>query len=132
MEAYNATMGTAVRLTNANAIGLVLQGVRVTAVCPTLTRRGMSRAVEEQPARLEAFRQAILLGRIAVAEEAAAAIFFLASEDASLITDVALPVDGGVTAGNGQPNLARPAGITIPIRQIMGMPPVTSTVAPLV
>ena len=106
MEAYDAAKGAAVRLTNALAIDLAPQGVRVNAVCPTLTRTGMSRAVEEQPGKLEAFRQAIPLGRIAEAEEIAAAILFLASDDASFITGVALPVDGGVTAGNGQPNLA--------------------------
>lgn len=106
MEAYDAAKGAAVRLTNALAIDLAPRGVRVNAVCPTLTRTGMSRAVEEQPAKFEAFRQAIPLGRIAEAEEVAAAILFLASDDASFITGVTLPVDGGVTAGNGQPNLA--------------------------
>jgi meso-butanediol dehydrogenase / (S,S)-butanediol dehydrogenase / diacetyl reductase len=41
------------------------------------------------------------LGRIAEAEEVAAAIAFLASQDASYITGVNLPVDGGLTASSG-------------------------------
>jgi meso-butanediol dehydrogenase / (S,S)-butanediol dehydrogenase / diacetyl reductase len=41
------------------------------------------------------------LGRFAEAEEVAAAIAFLASEDASFITGVNLPVDGGLTASSG-------------------------------
>ncbi|MEC7760888.1 MAG: SDR family NAD(P)-dependent oxidoreductase [Pseudomonadota bacterium] len=106
MEAYNAAKGAAVRLTNALAIDLAPRGIRVNTVCPTLTHTAMSRAVEAQPHKLAAFQKSIPLGRIAEADEVAAAILFLASEDASFITGVALPVDGGVTAGNGQPHLA--------------------------
>ena len=106
MEAYDAAKGAAVRLTNALAIDLAPRGVRVNAVCPTLTRTAMSREIEAQPEKLSAFEQAIPMKRIAEPEEVAAAILFLASEDASFITGVALPVDGGVTAGNGQPTLA--------------------------
>jgi meso-butanediol dehydrogenase/(S,S)-butanediol dehydrogenase/diacetyl reductase len=39
------------------------------------------------------------MGRIGRAEEVAAAILFLASDEASFITGVALPVDGGIWAG---------------------------------
>ncbi|MHA7179699.1 SDR family NAD(P)-dependent oxidoreductase [Arthrobacter sp. MDB2-24] len=43
------------------------------------------------------------LGRGGLPEEVAAAILFLASEDARFITGVVLPVDGGTMASNGQP-----------------------------
>lgn len=105
MEAYDAAKGAAVRLTNALAIDLAPMGVRVNAVCPTLTRTPMSRSVEDQSSKLEAFERAIPLGRIGEPEEVAAVILFLASSDASFVTGVALPVDGGITAGNGQPFL---------------------------
>jgi meso-butanediol dehydrogenase/(S,S)-butanediol dehydrogenase/diacetyl reductase len=38
-------------------------------------------------------------------EEVAAVIAFLASSDASFVNGVNLPVDGGVSASNGQPNM---------------------------
>ncbi len=37
--------------------------------------------------------------------DVAAVIAFLASDDAAMVTGVNLPVDGGVTASNGQPNM---------------------------
>jgi meso-butanediol dehydrogenase/(S,S)-butanediol dehydrogenase/diacetyl reductase len=51
---------------------------------------------------LERLVERIPLGRPALPREVASAIAFLASEDASFITGVNLPVDGGVTASNGQ------------------------------
>ncbi|WP_088636044.1 SDR family NAD(P)-dependent oxidoreductase [Phaeobacter sp. 22II1-1F12B] len=105
MEAYDAAKGAAVQLTRALAIDFAPKGVRVNAVCPTLTHTAMSRAAENQPEKLEAFLKAIPLRRVGEPEEVAAAILFLASGDASFITGVALAVDGGITAGNGQPHL---------------------------
>ena len=105
MQAYNAAKGAAVRLTNAQAIDFGRRGVRVNAVCPTITHTEMSREVERRGDLMEKLRASIPLGRIGAADEVAAAIAFLASDEASFITGVALPVDGGITAGNGQPVL---------------------------
>lgn len=55
-------------------------------------------------ALMEAFMQRVPLERIGEPEDITAAAASLASEDASFITGVNLPVDGGVTASNGQPN----------------------------
>ena len=38
------------------------------------------------------------LGRIAAPEEVAAAVLYLASDDAGFVTGIALPIDGGLTA----------------------------------
>ena len=46
------------------------------------------------------------LGRPATPADIAGAVAFLASEDAAMITGVCLPVDGGVTASNGQPPMS--------------------------
>ncbi len=53
---------------------------------------------------LHQFNDRIPLQRAATPAEVAAAITFLASEDASFINGVNLPIDGGVTASNGQPH----------------------------
>jgi meso-butanediol dehydrogenase / (S,S)-butanediol dehydrogenase / diacetyl reductase len=50
-------------------------------------------------------RERIPLGRPALPEDIASVITFPAKYDPSSITGVNLPVDGGVTASNGQPNM---------------------------
>ena len=84
------------------------QGVRVNAVCPGLIETGMTRFVFDY-AR-DAGKEAKLgsrceLRRYGRPEEIAAAIAFLASEDASYITGQALPVDGGNTASLNLPGM---------------------------
>jgi meso-butanediol dehydrogenase/(S,S)-butanediol dehydrogenase/diacetyl reductase len=53
---------------------------------------------------MKALKNRMPLGRVAEPEEMAGPVLFLASEDACFVTGVNLPVDGGVTASNGQPN----------------------------
>ncbi len=55
---------------------------------------------------MAAFRERIPLGHYAQPEDIASAIAFLASDDARFITGVNLPVDGGLSASNGQPKQA--------------------------
>lgn len=105
MQAYDAAKGAAVRLTNALAIDLGPRGVRVNAVCPTLIHTAMSLTVEARPKVMRAFRERVPLGRMGRAEEVAEVIAFLASPAASYIAGVALPVDGVISAGNGQPGM---------------------------
>ena len=103
MAVYDASKGAVVNLTRAMALDHGRQGVRVNAVCPTVTETPMSSGVSENQTLMAKLRERIPLGRIAQPSDVAKAILFLASDDAAFITGVCLPVDGGVTASNGQP-----------------------------
>ena len=102
---YNASKGAVTNLTRAMAMEFGSQGVRVNAVNPSLTLTGMTSGMEKNEAMMAKFAERIPIGRPARPEEIAAVIAFLASEDASFVNGVNLPVDGGVSASNGQPRL---------------------------
>lgn len=103
MSFYNASKGAISNFTRALALDHGKDGVRVNAVAPSLTFTGMTGDIESDPALLAKFAERIPLGRGAQPSEIASVIAFLASEDAGFVTGVVLPVDGGVTASNGQP-----------------------------
>ncbi len=102
---YNASKGAVTNLTRALALELGGKGVRVNAVNPSLTSTEMTKSLEANQALVAKFVDRIPIGRAARPEEVAAVIAFLASEDASFVNGVNLPVDGGVSASNGQPRL---------------------------
>jgi meso-butanediol dehydrogenase / (S,S)-butanediol dehydrogenase / diacetyl reductase len=103
--AYNAAKGAVVNLTRALAIDSGRAGVRVNAIAPGPVRTPLlERNFVELQGLEAAFNRFIPFGRIAEPSEVADAALFLASTAASFITGVILPVDGGVTAWNGQPN----------------------------
>lgn len=103
MSFYNASKGAVANFTRALALDYGRQGVRVNAVAPSLTFTGMTQDIKSDPKLLAKFAERIPLGRGAEPEEIAAVVAFLASADAGFITGVVLPVDGGVSASNGQP-----------------------------
>lgn len=100
---YNAAKGAVTNFTRALAMDHARDGVRVNAVCPSLTRTGLTEDMYADPALMQKFAERIPMGRGAEPEDIAAVIAFLASDDARFVTGVNLPVDGGLTASNGQP-----------------------------
>ncbi len=102
---YNAAKGAITNLTRALALELGSQGVRVNAVNPSLTSTEMTADFETNEPLIAKFKDRLPIGRGAKPEEVAGVIAFLASEDAAFVNGVNLPVDGGVTASNGQPNM---------------------------
>lgn len=104
MPIYNASKGAVTNLTRGLALQLGAQSIRVNAVLPSLTRTDMSEGIRDNKDLMDAFLRRIPLGRVGEPEDVASVVAFLASEDARFVTGANLPVDGGVSASNGQPN----------------------------
>jgi meso-butanediol dehydrogenase / (S,S)-butanediol dehydrogenase / diacetyl reductase len=104
--AYNATKGALVNLTNAMALDHGRE-IRVNAVHPgvTLSSQLIRDALAEGTTLHKRFVDRVPMGRPGEPAEVAAAVAFLASQDAGYLNGVHLPVDGGLTASNGQTNL---------------------------
>jgi NAD(P)-dependent dehydrogenase (short-subunit alcohol dehydrogenase family) len=85
-------------LTKAMALDLAPHGIRVNSVAPTFIETPMTKPYFADAAFKEETLKKIPLGRIGTIPEVVAAIVFLASPAASLITGTSLLVDGGYTA----------------------------------
>ncbi|MFN8483941.1 MAG: SDR family oxidoreductase [Anaerolineae bacterium] len=100
--AYSASKGGVVMLTKQVAVDYARDGIRVNCICPSevdtpLQRRFIAESPDPEDTRRRLVER-IPLGRVAQPEELARVALFLASDDSSYITGVALPVDGGLTA----------------------------------
>jgi NAD(P)-dependent dehydrogenase (short-subunit alcohol dehydrogenase family) len=101
--AYCASKGGVAQLTKAMALDYASRGIRVNAICcgeidtPLFVRESGQLGMTPDEYRT-ILNEAHPMGRIGLPSEAAAAVAFLASEDASFVTGVLLPVDGGYAA----------------------------------
>ena len=97
IAAYTASKFGVTGLTKAMACDHLGDNIRVNCICPGPTDTPLiraSRSLED----LQAFVEAQPIGRLGLPEEIAAAALFLASDAASFVTGVAMPVDGGQSA----------------------------------
>lgn len=101
--AYNTSKGAVSNMVRAMALDAGKDGVRVNAVNPSLTKTGLTEDMLKDAKLVAKFKERMPLGAPEDPDGIAAAVAFLASEDARLITGVNLPVDAGLRASNGQP-----------------------------
>ncbi|MGW8283713.1 MAG: glucose 1-dehydrogenase [Gemmatimonadota bacterium] len=94
---YNATKGWVITATRSMAVELAPFGIRVNALNPVAGETPLLATFmgEDTPENRERFLATIPLGRFSTPADIASAACFLCSEEASLITGVALEVDGG-------------------------------------
>lgn len=98
-SAYIAAKGAIISLTRTMAVDFATDGIRVNAIAPgaidtPMLRSSFARHADPDVVR-EASRQRHAMKRFGEAEEVASAALYLASDEASFVTGVVLPVDGG-------------------------------------
>lgn len=105
MAVYAAAKAAVANFTQSLAGELIREGIRVNAVSPGAVDTPLAALSTTTPEILAAFQKAIPAGRFGRPEEIAAAIAFLAADEAGFCVGTNLVVDGGVTALTGHPNL---------------------------
>ncbi|WP_460135099.1 meso-2,3-butanediol dehydrogenase [Pseudomonas sp. S1_E04] len=104
LSSYNAAKGAVTNYTRALALEFGGRGVRVNAVAPSFTLTDATVELSKNPAMMTALRDRMPIGRAATPDDIAGVIAFLASDDARFVNGAIVPVDGGLSASNGQPN----------------------------
>jgi NAD(P)-dependent dehydrogenase (short-subunit alcohol dehydrogenase family) len=103
LSAYCASKGGVINLVRAAAMDLAREGIRVNAVCPSVTDTPLLRArIAPLPNRDEILAERAErhpLGRLLQPEDSAKTIAWVISDEAAGITGAVIPVDAGVSAG---------------------------------
>ena len=94
---YNASKGWMITATKTMAVELAPDGVRVNAICPVAGETPLLKSFmgEDTPEMRAKFLSTIPMGRFSTPEDMGNAAAFLCSDEASMVTGVAMEVDGG-------------------------------------
>ncbi len=106
LGAYGPSKAAVIQLVKTLALEGARYNIRANAICPVWTDTPLVEALvagsaDRQRAR-ERLARMVPLGRLGQPEDVAAVAAFLASDDAAFLTGIAMPVDGGHTAGIGR------------------------------
>lgn len=95
---YSPSKGAVKLMTQALAVELAPHGIRVNAIAPGVIETPMTAHTRQAPERLGKFMARTPMARVGQPQELIGPVVFLASDMASYVTGVTLPVDGGFLA----------------------------------
>ena len=98
VAAYNVSKGALLQFNRSIAMEYGSLGIRSNAVCPGLVKTEMTEDLMKDKELMLEWSKDYPIGRFGVPEDIASACLYLASDESSFVTGVALPVDGGFTA----------------------------------
>lgn len=100
LASYSAAKSGVLGLTKTVALEYAEQQIRANTLCPgTIKTPMMDQGIADNPGAYEYLRDLVPVRRVGTADEIANGMLFLASDQSSYITGIALPVEGGQTAG---------------------------------
>ena len=97
--AYVATKGGVTNLTRGMALDYAEDNIRVNCLCPGFVETPLVAGVTKTPEEYKALADKHPMRRLAQPEEIAYGALYLASDESAFVTGIALPIDGGYTAG---------------------------------
>jgi NAD(P)-dependent dehydrogenase (short-subunit alcohol dehydrogenase family) len=97
--AYVASKGGIVNLTRGMALDYADSNIRVNCICPGYTDTPIIQNIVETPTKYQALVEQHPMGRLAKPLDIAYGALYLASDESAFVTGIALPIDGGYTAG---------------------------------
>ena len=98
VAAYNVSKGALLQFNRSIAMEYGPLGIRSNAICPGLVKTEMTEELMKDEKLMQEWGKDYPIGRFGLPKDIASACLYLASDDSSFVTGVALPVDGGFTA----------------------------------
>jgi meso-butanediol dehydrogenase/(S,S)-butanediol dehydrogenase/diacetyl reductase len=107
LAAYNTAKAGVINFMRAIAVDHAREGIRANALVPGLIATPLTAVIDDFPGMAQAWYDVIPEGRFGRPEELAEVVAFLASDAASYVNGAMIAVDGGLSASNGTPDIAK-------------------------